>query len=112
MAAAFDYLRTTPPFHRWKLPSADQIKFKLSRSRVEYGNYQWSGSQHVITASVHAIGHTMTLMQFMAHEIIHLHLELTGKESKRGGRNTHNAAFRKLADKVCKYHGFDLKAFY
>lgn len=112
LAAAYDFLRVTPPFYRWKLPKSHEVKFKLSRSRTEYGRYQWDGKQHTITASVHAIGHTLTLIRFMAHEMIHLRLESIGKESKRGGLDTHNAFFRRLAARVCRYHGFDPKAFY
>jgi len=51
-------------------------------------------------------------MMFMSHEMIHLHLEATGMESRSGDANTHNMAFRKLAARVCKLHGFDPKAFY
>jgi hypothetical protein len=50
-------------------------------------------------------------MQFMSHEMIHLYLEKMGWESP-GSEDTHNAAFRRFAVKVCKYHGFDPKAFY
>ena len=41
-----------------------------------------------------------------------MRLEITGMESRSGGPNTHNIAFRKFAAQVCKIHGFDPKAFY
>lgn len=108
----YDYLNTTPPFNRWNLPDGEDVKFMVSRRTSEYGRYQWKGGKHTITGSKNAIGQTYTLARFMAHEMIHLHLEATGLESRSGGLNTHNRAFRKLAAEVCKYHGFDLKAFY
>lgn len=112
LAAAYDFLRTTPPFDKWNLPESEEVGFKLSRNRKELGRYQWDGAKHTITASAIAIGHTATLMRFMAHEMIHLNLEEIGMESRRGGQDTHNGAFRVLAAQVCKVHGFDPKAFY
>jgi hypothetical protein len=41
----------------------------------------------------------------------HLNLEMIGWESVGGGPNTHNTAFRQFAVQVCKYHGYDPKAF-
>jgi hypothetical protein len=111
MAAAYDYLRTTPPFSRWNLPDSEDVAFKLSRRPREFGRYQWDGKRHTITASIHGVGHTATLMRFLSHEMVHLYLEKMGWESG-GGLDTHNAAFRKFATQVCKHHGFDPKAFY
>jgi hypothetical protein len=112
LAGMYEYLRTTPPFKSWRLPPSSEVKFKISKSNSEYGRYQWDGKRHTITGSKNAIGQTYTLARFVAHEMIHLHLEITGKESRNGGVNTHNTAFKRYAVRVCKYHGFDLKAFY
>ncbi len=112
LAGMYEYLRTTPPFKSWRLPPSSEIKFKISKSKTEYGTYQWDRKRHTITGSKNAIGQTYTLARFMAHEMVHMHLEITGQESRNGGRNTHNAAFRRYAVRVCKYHGFDLKEFY
>lgn len=111
LTAAYDYLRTTPPFNGWSLPEGDEVKFKVGKFRGKFAAYQWDGKQHTITMSGAAIGHTCTLLETLAHEMIHLHLEDTGNES-RGNENAHNAWFRKFAAQVCKYHGFDPKAFY
>ena len=111
LAAAYEYLRHTPPFSKWNLPDAEDVKFSTSRRPREAGRYQWDGNHNII-ASIHGVGHTSTLMRFMAHEMIHLYLEKMGWESKARSEEVHNAAFRKFAAQVCKYHGFDLKAFY
>lgn len=111
LAAAYDYLRTTPPFCRWNLPDSEDVVFKLSRRRKEAGRYQWDGERHTITASIYGIGYTESLMRFMGHEMIHLYLERMGWESRAHSAEVHNAAFRKFAAQVCKHHGFDLKAF-
>ena len=112
LAAAYDYLRLSLPISRWKIPPSQVVKFVVGKIKTEYGSYRWDGKQHTITMSTNLIGHTDTLMRYMAHELIHLHLEETGLESRRGGEDTHNAAFRKLAAQVCRYHGWDIKAFY
>lgn len=112
IAAAYEYLRLSPPFRSWKLPPASEVKFKVSRRPSEFGRYQWCGTYHTISLSAKSIGQTETLLRYLAHEMIHLHLEASGQESKRGGMNVHNAAFRRYAARVCGVHGFDPKAFY
>lgn len=112
LAGMYEYLRTTPPFKGWKLPPSSDIKFKVSKNPREYGYYQWDGKRHTITGSKDSIGQTATLAAFVAHEMIHMHLEIIGKEARNTNRNTHNAHFKRNALRVCKYHGFDLKAFY
>lgn len=62
--------------------------------------------------SAKAIGQTQTLMQYTAHEMVHLHLQATVQESKSNSMHVHNAAFRRYAGQVCRKHGFDLKAFF
>lgn len=112
LAAAYTYLTSTPPFSCWNLPDAEDIEFKVSRRGGEFGRYQWNGRRHAISMSTKSIGQTATLLQYLAHEIIHLHLEIIGAESKSPNPDVHNEAFRKLAAKVCRIHGFDPKAFY
>lgn len=112
LEAAYDYLRATPPFDRWGLPPGGDVKFIVSRRPSEFGRYQWLGNKHSISMSAKAIGQTLTLMQYTAHEMVHLHLQATKQESKSGSMNAHNAAFRRYAGQVCRWHGFDPKAFY
>lgn len=111
LAAAYDYLAATEPFCRWNLPDSEDVAFKVSKARDAFAKYHYDGT-HCIEVSAAAVGHTATLMQCMAHELIHLHLRLTGMESRSASQNVHNAPFRKLAATACKIHGWDLKAFY
>ena len=112
LAAAYDFLLVTKPFCDWNLEDSEDVKFVVGKFRNDYAQYQWDGKRHVITISAHGIGYTRTLFEKLSHELIHLHLENTGMESRTGGKDTHNAAFRKFAARVCRYHGFDPKAFY
>jgi len=111
LEACYEFLKTTPPFCDWNLHDGEDVKFRVGKQREKLAQYRWDGKQHEITMSGAAIGHTKTLIGAMAHEMIHMHLEETGIES-RGNHATHNAAFRKFAAIVCKIHGFDPKAFY
>jgi hypothetical protein len=114
LACAYEYLRHTPPFSRWNLPEPEDIKFETSRHPKEAGRYIWDPNvkKHIIRASMRGIGHTESLMKFMAHEMIHLHLRIMKWESRAASEEVHNAAFRKFAAQACKWHGFDPKAFY
>ena len=112
LAAAYEYLLTTPPYSGWNLPDSEDVKFIVNRKlRKKFAQYQWNGERHTIAMSAASIGHTATLIEALAHETIHLYLEHMGWES-RGNESVHNPAFQKLAAKVCKFHGFDPKAFY
>jgi hypothetical protein len=111
LAAAYDYLRTTPPFSKWNLPESEDVRFIVTRATDRYAHYRWNGKQHTISVSSAAVAFTATLFEKLSHEMIHLHLEENDMES-RGTPNTHNVAFRKFAARVCKHHGFDPKAFY
>lgn len=111
LAAAYDFLRTTPPFDKWSLPESDDVKFMVSRSRKWFARYRWDGNRHTVEVSGNAVAYSDTLISKLSHEMIHMHLEELGMEG-RGGPNTHSGAFRSLADEVCKAHGWDPKAFY
>ena len=111
LAAAYDYLAACEPFNRWNLPDSDDITFRVVKSRKMFAQYVWDGT-HTIEVSSGTVGHTMTLLESMGHEMVHVHLRQTGMESKSSNPNVHNLPFRKLAAQVCRVHGFDLKAFY
>lgn len=111
LAAAYDYLKSTPPFNKWNLPESEDVKFRVGKQRREFASYRWNGNVHEITMSSHGIGQTATLFPTLAHEMVHMDLEEMSMDS-RGTRATHNGAFRIRAAQVCKIHGWDLKAFY
>lgn len=103
LRAAYDYLNTTPPFNRWNLPDGEDVRFRVVGDPLVQGRYRWDGRQHVIDISRRLIGRTMSLMDVMAHEMLHLHEENAGA----CGSGEHSAAFRKWSTQVCKWHGFD-----
>ena len=109
LAAAYDYLCTSPPFNKWNLPDSNEVVFKVARHPALRGWYQFGGSpKHTIAISSRCIGTTHSLMATMAHEMIHLLQEEVSMDTPG---SEHNLAFWKLADRVCKFHGFDPKLF-
>ena len=109
LAGAYDYLCTTPPFRNWNLPEGEDVVFKITRDPKIAGFYQKEKKtgRHIIGVSGVCIGRTATLMELMAHEMTHLHQACAGMASG----SQHNAAFRKLAQSICKVHGFDPRMF-
>jgi len=104
LAAAYEYLRVSKPFCRWKLPHADEIQFHVIRAKDKHGDYS-KNIDHIIRVSESTIGHTDGLMKVLAHEIIHLH------QCELGDSANHNPEFTKCAKSICKEHGWSLKDF-
>lgn len=106
LRAAYEYLRATPPFRRWKLPPADEVEFHVTRHLDRTGDCETAGGHEpVIRISAALIGWTGSLMTTMAHEMVHVHLD------RNGVRAHHGADFRRCAAQVCRHHGFDPKMF-
>jgi hypothetical protein len=107
LRAAYDYLRATPPFNRWKLPPADEVEFHVTRHKDRTGDCETgpAGQEPIIRISATLVGWTSSLMATMAHELIHVYLD------RKGVRAHHGAAFRRCAAQVCRRHGFDPKLF-
>ena len=111
IAALYEYARSLPPFLTVKMPHADDVEFWVVKDRERGARYQWTGDRHRISVSLLAIGHSMTLLAYIGHEMCHLAVEELGLDTG-GNENVHNTSFRKLAGRFCKVHGFDPKAFY
>lgn len=111
LRSCYAFLTTTEPFCRWNLADADDVKFIITGRRDCYGHYRHCTGypyQHEIMVSMHFVGRTHTLVEVMAHEMIHLFQRETKTDSST---TEHNAAFKNHARHVCRYHGFDPKTF-
>lgn len=108
----YDFLSHTQPFDEWNLPAAEDVEFRVANAIDLHGWYRNEGTakrpKYVIAISASVVGHSFTLMQDMAHEMVHLH-QAHAKMETAGVQ--HNAAFKKLAAQVCRRHGFDPKRF-
>ena len=107
LEAAYAYLRATPPFKGWKLPEADAVEFAVTRHRdrmADHTTYCYT-LDHVIRASTYHIKTTNDLIEAVAHEMIHQHMTRNHTDTKC----EHNAEFKRLAARVCKVHGWDIR---
>ena len=107
LEAAYEYLRATPPFARWKLPPGDEVAFRVLVTRDICGQHRHDGKQHIIDVSTGRHEHTASLMITMAHEMVHLAQALRATETA----GDHNREFQRLGRLVCRHHGFDSKEF-
>ena len=105
---AYELLNHTEPFDNWNLPDGHEIKFEVTKSAKDCGDYTgYTDGTHRIRISSRCIGTLQKLIEIMAHEMVHLHQATARMETK----SQHNAAFYKLAAQVCRIHKFDPKAF-
>jgi hypothetical protein len=112
IALLYEYHRSLPPFCSIKkMPHADEVEFAVVMDRERIAWWQWTDGVHRISISANGVGQTSTLAMYLGHEMCHVAVDVTGKNTG-GNENTHNAAFKRLATRFCKVHGFDLKAFY
>lgn len=111
LEAAYEYLRTTPPFNKWRLPDTDSIEFHVIKPRADLlADYQWWAvdgeiAHHRIRVSVKH-GKFKELIESMAHEMCHMRQRLMNTTYA-----THGRVFKRLAAQVCRHHGFDEKMF-
>ena len=107
LAAAYEYLRATPPFKSWKLPPASAVKFKVTRHTDQEGDFTLdpNTNSHTYRVSANTIGHTNSLITVMAHEMVH------GRQAVCKLPLNHNADFRRMSERVCRHHGWDVKIF-
>jgi hypothetical protein len=105
LAAGYDFLRETQPFKGWKLPAADEIGFAVIRDPRLFADCGVENGVPVIRVSEARNGYTATLLATLAHEMCHL------RQFRLGNSGNHNALFRRLAQAVCRAHGFDIRSF-
>lgn len=96
----YTLLTSSAVFSRKRLPTAEQVIFKVSHDLSRYGSYRYDGS-HTITISGARCGHLITVMKTMAHEIIHLSRYRTDDWAK------HDTVFKQEAIRVATEFGFD-----
>lgn len=104
LVAAYELLRTCPPFIGWKLPDVSDVKFAVIRGKHVYGDCD--GETLRVSSGKH--GQLQTLLMTVAHEAIHLHQFRAGLNAPN---TEHNADFWRRAKRVCAIHGWDLRGF-
>lgn len=105
--AAYELLRRTAPFKRWRLPDPDDVVFRVMHYQDVRGDYNFIGGYHQISVSVHGVGSFTNLIHLVAHEMIHLHQNVRKTDTAA----QHNAEFHRLNRRMCKLLQFDDRLF-
>jgi hypothetical protein len=104
LEGAYELLRTTAPFKSWHLPDGETVSFQVTGSRKTSGLHFYERGQHAICVSQNNHRTLRTLLEVVAHEMVHMY------ETKLGLARSdveHSTRFKELAKRVCAYHGFD-----
>lgn len=113
LEAAYNYLRATPPFSKWKLPESDAVEFHVTRTQptkahnIIYGDYNNRPGKPRIRISHNAHKNQYMVVLTMAHEMVHMYQYQPGAR----GSYDHGPKFKRLAAQVCRAHGFDPETF-
>lgn len=101
LRAAFEFVRATDPKFWRKLPPADEVDFRVIKTKTHFGDCD--GEALRVSSAKHA--HSVTVIATVAHEMAHM------LDFIEGGDGSHGARFHKFARRICKVNGIDHKAF-
>ena len=107
LEAAYELLRTSPPFNRWKLPEADEVAFHVTGHRDRRGDHCVQGSEHIIRISAPLHSTLRHVLETVAHEMCHMRQFVTAPQDQA----LHGWRFKVYAKAVCRIHRFDLSEF-
>ena len=110
LAAEYDKLCHCRPFNRQKLPSSDQVEFRVTRHKDRFGHFDdFDGRKQFpcFAISEVLVKTHKDLTETMAHEMAHGVLFVKGDKTWE----THGKSFNALAGRICKANGFDPKTF-
>lgn len=107
LRAIYTCLRAFPPFCRLKLP--DSVSLRVTRHKDREGHYTryLHTDKHVVCVSEVAVDYFGSVVEVMAHEMIHLHQGVAKTETS----GEHNAEFLRIAKRACRSFGWDYKKF-
>lgn len=110
LEGAYNFLKLVGPFSKWKLPDADDLEFRVTRHKDRFGHFDDRDGKfpfpNISISSVYVKG-CHSLIETMAHELVHVSLFIAGD----GGWENHGKSFQARARQVCDAMGFDLDTF-
>lgn len=113
LRAVYTMLRSMPPFNRWKLPPAHEVKFEIISARHSHdGWYSAEYEEHEMRVS-RSVDTLPKLVAVIAHEMAHMWQDRHGP-SRKGWKDPdfgHGPDFKKIADRVCEKLGFNRRGF-
>lgn len=110
LRAIYDCLRHFPPFARWNLPPGELVRFRVTRHTDREGHYTRTirGDDYKIAVSELKVGHFSSVVEVVAHEMIHLYQDITKTETPN---TVHNSEFKRHSRNICRMFGWDYKKF-
>lgn len=105
LAAVYDCLRAFPPYRGWRLPESDGVVFGVSLSLDAFGTYERCRGKPRIEISALMVNDWQTLVETMAHEMIHL------RQCRAGRAVDHDAEWQRIATRVCREFGWKREGF-
>jgi hypothetical protein len=107
LEACYRLLLTTLPFRRWSLPHPDAVIFYAKSidkpgTHGTQGQYWWDGISHHLQVNPHRHKTLHSALMTCGHEMVHMRIQLL-----RLREGAHGRQFQRLADQVCRHHGFD-----
>ena len=105
--AIYELLRLTPPFKSWRLPHADDIEFHITNHDDRHADSTSTAKKgHRIRVSNNICHSLRSATEAVAHEMCHIRQWCLGAR-----RENHGPVFNRLADQVCRAHGFERGTF-
>ena len=104
LRVGYDYLCATVPMFK-SMPPESRICFKITNATMTCGMYEPDPHRIAVSRKTNA-NHT-SVLQTLAHEMLHAHLEIKG----RGGHENHNGDWSKYAALVCDTFGWKYEDF-
>jgi predicted metal-dependent hydrolase len=96
--AAYNLMKTTAPFNRWKLPDSEDVEFCVTKHKDRLGDCVDAGHAFVLRVSERFHGRLDALLTTVAHEMVHI------RQSHYPAERDHGPTFKRLAKQVCKHH--------
>lgn len=114
LAILYDALRAQPPFHRWRLPPADEVEFRTPARRDIHGEHVEKtppsrGAVHTVTVSIEKHAHFNSVLLTLAHEMCHVAQAVAKIPGRHRGHDTKDFVAR--TRRVCRTFGWDERNF-
>ena len=98
--AAYELLRTLPPFRGWHLPPGDDVEFHLTRHRDRVADHRFENGTHKIRISLCYDASVDDLLRVLAHEACHMRQAIVAPRDS----SLHGRRFERHAAAVNKHH--------
>jgi hypothetical protein len=108
LRASWDYHAASGPMVKWNLPPGEDVDLRLGRAKSSTYALTWHDKDRLwITFNTHLHGTSDTLHRSMAHEMIHWYMS----HNHIKDTSDHGPVFQSYALAICKFHGYDPRAF-